>query len=193
MPRPSADTRARIVSAAAKLFYEEGIKSVSVDAVAEKAGVTKRTLYYHFASKDDLIAAYLDGRDQPSLLLLQKWFAEADGDVGDKVRSMFAHLARSARHPKWKGCGFLRTAAELASLPGHPAVQIARRHKKGVESWLAGEFRAAGRAREAATLARRVVLLLDGSFALVMLHRDPSYMQVAGEAAAAIVGLAVAV
>jgi AcrR family transcriptional regulator len=51
-------TRERIISAAAKLFYNEGIKSVSVDAVAEKAGVTKRTLYYHFASKDDLIGAY---------------------------------------------------------------------------------------------------------------------------------------
>ncbi len=59
-------TRERIISAAAKLFYNEGIRSVSVDAVAEEAGVTKRTLYYHFASKDDLIGAYLEARDQPN-------------------------------------------------------------------------------------------------------------------------------
>jgi AcrR family transcriptional regulator len=67
MESTTETTRERIVSAAAKLFYGEGIRAVSVDAVAEKAGVTKRTLYYHFDSKDDLIAAYLEGRDQPNL------------------------------------------------------------------------------------------------------------------------------
>ncbi|TGV79729.1 TetR/AcrR family transcriptional regulator, partial [Mesorhizobium sp. M00.F.Ca.ET.149.01.1.1] len=59
-------TRKRLVDAATRLFYAEGIGRVSVDAVAEKAGLTKRTLYYHFKSKDDLIAAYLDARDQPN-------------------------------------------------------------------------------------------------------------------------------
>jgi AcrR family transcriptional regulator len=180
-------TRDRITAAAARLFYEQGVKSVSVDAVAEKSGVTKRTLYYHFASKDDLVAAYLDGRDQPSLLLLKRWFSEAPGSAADKVRAMFTKLSQSARHPKWRGCGFLRTAAELASLPGHPAVEIARRHKKSVEAWLAGEFADAG-LTECDAKAKSVVLLLDGSFALVMLHREPDYMEAAGNAAAALVG-----
>ena len=69
MARDSTATRARIVDAAVGLFYGEGVRSVSVDAVAEKAGVTKRTLYYHFKSKDDLVAAYLEARDQPTLAL----------------------------------------------------------------------------------------------------------------------------
>ena len=56
---PSTDTRERIIAAASKLFYSDGIRGVSVDAVAAKAGLTKRTLYYHFRSKDDLVAAYL--------------------------------------------------------------------------------------------------------------------------------------
>ncbi len=111
-------TAQRIVTAASKLFYAEGIRSVSVDAVAEQAGVTKRTLYYHFKSKDDLVAAYLAGRDQPNIALFQRWFAETEGDLADKIRGIFRHLAQSARHPKWKGCGFLRTTAELANLPG---------------------------------------------------------------------------
>jgi AcrR family transcriptional regulator len=63
MPRSAIPTRERIVSAATKLFYGEGIRRVSVDAVAAKAGVTKRTLYYHFKSKDELVAAYLAARD----------------------------------------------------------------------------------------------------------------------------------
>src|SRR5678816_3428725 len=71
MPRPSEPTRARIVQAASALFYNEGIRRVSVDEVAAKAGLTKRTLYYHFKSKDDLVAAYLAARDQPNLALFR--------------------------------------------------------------------------------------------------------------------------
>ena len=184
-------TRERIITAAGKLFHAEGIRAVSVDAVAEKAGLTKRTLYYHFRSKDDLIAAYLETRDQPNLALFQRWFAESDGDVADKVRAIFTNLAASARHPKWKGCGFLRTSVELVNLPGHPAMTIGRAHKKRVEGWLASVFVEAGLASGAQDLARQVTLLLDGAFAVVLLHRDPTYMESAGDAAASLVSAAV--
>ncbi|MBB4577437.1 AcrR family transcriptional regulator [Rhizobium lentis] len=180
-------TRERIISAAAKLFYNEGIRSVSVDAVAEKAGVTKRTLYYHFASKDDLIGAYLEARDQPNLALFQRWFAETEGNPADKVQGIFRNLASSARHSKWKGCGFLRTAAELANMPGHPAMKIGTAHKKKVEDWLRVMFEAAGIGTGAPQLARQIVLLLDGSFALVLLHRDPAYIEAAGDAARSLI------
>lgn len=183
------NTRERIVSAASKLFYAEGIRAVGVDAVAEAAGVTKRTLYYHFKSKDDLIAAYLEGRDQSNLKLFQKWFSEAEGGVASRVEGIFFNLARAARHPKWKGCGFLRTSAELASMPGHPAIRIGAAHKKKFEDWLRQAFEAEGIV-EAEELARQVLLLLDGSFAVVLLHRDPSYMETAGAAAASLVKLA---
>ena len=183
------NTRERIVSAASKLFYAEGIRAVGVDAVAEAAGVTKRTLYYHFKSKDDLIAAYLEGRDQPNLKLFRKWFSETEGDVASKVEDIFLNLARVARHPKWKGCGFLRTSAELAGMPGHPAIRIGAAHKKKFEDWLRQVFEAEGIV-DAEALARQVLLLLDGSFAVVLLHRDPSYMETAGTAAASLVKLA---
>ena len=183
------NTRERIVSAASKLFYAEGIRAVGVDAVAEAAGVTKRTLYYHFKSKDDLIAAYLEGRDQPNLKLFQKWFSEAEGGVASRVEGIFFNLAHAARHPKWKGCGFLRPPAELASMPGHPAIRIGAAHKKKFEDWLRQAFEAEGIV-EAEELARQVLLLLDGSFAVVLLHRDPSYMETAGAAAASLVKLA---
>jgi AcrR family transcriptional regulator len=186
MTRSSIPTRERIISAASTLFYNDGIRGVSVDAVAEKAGVTKRTLYYHFRSKDDLVEAYLAGRDQPNLALFRKWFAEADGGLPAKVEAIFRNLARSARHPKWKGCGFLRTSAELANMPGHPAMKIGAAHKKKFEQWLRGTFAAEGIA-DPLRLARQILLLLDGSFAVVLLHRDPSYMETAGEAARALI------
>lgn len=185
MPRPT-DTRDRIVAAASKLFYAEGIGRVSMDAVAEKTGVTKRTLYYHFQSKDDLIAAYLDARDQPNLKQMARWFDQADGGLGDKIAAVFGELARVARHPKWKGCGFLRTTAELAAMPGHPAVRIGARHKNGFAAWLAGEIRAAG-LDDAEALAREILLLLDGAFSASLLHRDPVWFEAAGRAAAGLV------
>src|SRR3984893_16467662 len=182
MARSAVPTRERIISAANALFYNDGIRGVSVDAVAAKAGVTKRTLYYHFRSKDDLVAAYLAGRDQPNLALFKQWFAEKDDGLPAQVERMFRKLARSARHPKWKGCGFLPTSAELANLPGHPAIRIGAAHKKKFEEWLRIAFEAEG-IGDALRLARQILLLLDGSFAVVLLQRDPSYMETAGEAA----------
>lgn len=182
-------TRDRIVAAASDLFYGEGIRAVSVDAVAERAGVTKRTLYYHFASKDDLIAAYLQQREQPNLARFRRWYGEAEGGVAEKTRAVFRNLARAARRPTWKGCAFLRTSAELANMPGHPAMKIGAAHKKDFESWFTALFEAEGLAGPA-LLARQVVLLLDGSFAIVLLHRDPAYMEAAGDAAFGLVNAA---
>lgn len=179
-------TRERIIDAANRLFYAEGIRAVSVDAVAEKAGITKKTLYYHFRSKDDLIEAYLLARDQPNLILYEKWFDDADGTAADKVQAIFLKLAKSARHAKWKGCGFLRTAAELANMPGHPAMKVGAAHKKKLETLLSDKF---GDAEIAAAgmLARQIVLLLDGAFSTVLIHRDPEYIEAAGTAAKSLV------
>ncbi|CCD97977.1 TetR/AcrR family transcriptional regulator [Bradyrhizobium sp. STM 3809] len=189
MARSSDPTRTRILDAASRLFYAEGIRAVSVDAVAEKAGITKKTLYYHFRSKDDLVAAYLAARDQPNLALFKRWFDEDTGAVPDKVAAIFRHLAEAARHPRWRGCGFLRTTAELANLPGHPAIRIGAAHKKKFEAWLQAMFADAGIAGSG-ELARQMLLLLDGAFAVVLLHRDASYMETAGEAARTLVAAA---
>ncbi|MEA2993845.1 MAG: hypothetical protein QOD40_2765 [Alphaproteobacteria bacterium] len=189
MAKTPQTTQERIISAASRLFYSEGIRAVGVDAVAKQAGITKKTLYYHFRSKDDLVTAYLAMRDQPNLELFKRWFAAADGGPAKKVQAIFTNLAKSARHPKWKGCGFLRTSAELANMPGHPAIKLGAAHKKKFENWLRATFEAEGIAG-APQLARHILLLLDGSFAVVLLHRDPSYMESAGEAAFSLVNAA---
>jgi hypothetical protein len=125
------------------------------------------------------------------LALFRKWFSEAEGGLPAKVEAIFSNLARSARHPKWKGCGFLRTSAELANMPGHPAVKIGAAHKKKFEEWLRATFAAEGIA-DPLQLARQILLLLDGSFAVVLLHRDPGYMETAGEAASSLTAAAMA-
>jgi AcrR family transcriptional regulator len=192
MTQDKISTRDRLIAAALKLFYAEGIGAVTVDAIAAKAGVTKRTLYYHFSSKDELIAAYLEAKDQPNRALMQGWFDEVRGDIAAKTRGIFLNLAKSACHEKWKGCGFLRTSAELANLPGHPALKVGASHKKKFEGWLREKYEEAG-IFDAARLARQIIILLDGSFAVVLLHKDPSYMESAGDAAFRLVTFALAV
>jgi AcrR family transcriptional regulator len=150
MAPPPKAAKDRILDAANRLFYGEGIRAVSVDAIAEKAGVTKKTLCYHFKSKDEIVAAYLASRDQPN--------------------------------PNWKGCGFLRTTAELANMPGHPAMRVGAAHKKKFEAWLAERFAAEGHA-QAESLARQVALLMEGAFSAMLVHRDPTYAETAGIAA----------
>jgi AcrR family transcriptional regulator len=181
-------TRDRILDAANKLFYGEGIRAVSVDAVAEKAGITKKTLYYHFKSKDDLVTEYLISRDQPNLEAFATWFDEAEGSTADKTVAIFLRVAENARHPKWKGCGFIRTAAELANMPGHPAVVVGAKHKKKFEVWLAQRYELAG-VKEPEVLARRVVLLMEGAFSTMLIHRDPAYAEDAADTARCLVEL----
>jgi AcrR family transcriptional regulator len=185
MPSNSDQTRERIVAAAARLFYNEGIRAASVDAIAEKAGVTKKTLYYHFRSKDELIAAYLESRDQPTLDLYARWFEQTPGSAADKVLGLFSEFARSDT-TKWKGCGFLRTTAELANTPGHPAIKAGAAHKKRFEAWLAEALTREGVGNAAAT-ARSIVVLLDGAATVMLIHRDPAYVETAGAVAASLV------
>jgi AcrR family transcriptional regulator len=186
MPVDSDQTRERIVAAAARLFYDEGIRAASVDAIAEKAGVTKKTLYYHFRSKDELIAAYLESRDQPTLDLYARWFEQTPGAAADKIRGLFAEFARATSTMKWKGCGFLRTAAELANTPGHPALKAGAAHKKRFEAWLADALTREG-ISNAKTAAQSIVVLLDGAASVMLVHRDPAYVEAAGAVAASLV------
>lgn len=174
------------MDAANRLFYREGIRAVSVDSVAEKAGVTKKTLYYHFTSKDELVAEYLSSRDQPNLKLYEAWFEAADGDTAEKVEAIFLELAQAARHPKWQGCGFLRTSAELANQPGHPALRVGAAHKKKFEDWLSSRLRGNG-VPGSEGIARQIVLLMDGAFSTMLVHRDPEYVVEAGRAAKTLV------
>src|SRR5262249_10826843 len=88
----------------------------------------------------------------------------------------------SAKHPKWRGCGFLRTVAELASMAGHPAVKIGAAHEKRFEAWFAQEFLSQG-IGDAGGVARQLSVLMDGAFSTMLMHRDPSYAETAGRTA----------
>lgn len=175
-------TREKILNAAYTLFYRRGFARVGVDEVAEAAGVTKRTLYDHLRSKDDLLAAVMERQSALALARLRDWAVPQDGDAASLVAGLFDELARWSRRPRWEGPGFTRLVMELADLPGHPARKLARRHKALVEAWLAEALAARGLA-DAAARSRQVQIILEGAMALLLVHGERGYLE-AGKAAA---------
>lgn len=182
MPREGGETRRRIIDTAYEVFYKGGFARAGVDAIAEAARVTKRTLYYHFDSKDALLAAVLDAQHELVLARIHRWAKHASGDPAKMVEILFDEFKKWSRKPGWQGSGFTRTAMELADLPGHPARVAARRHKAAVEGWLAGQF-ADGGIRGSRELARQVMLLIEGCHSLVLIHGDISYVDTASTTA----------
>src|SRR5262245_3137000 len=108
MPRSSEDTRMRIVGAAHGAFWRHGFVRASLEEIAEEASVTKRTLYQHFRSKDDLMAAVLLQASELSLLRLQRYFDQPLDTPSAIVESLFGELAAWAAKPRWSGAGFTR-------------------------------------------------------------------------------------
>src|SRR5580765_1716186 len=134
MRRSRDETHRRILDAAFGLFWRQGFLRVSMDEIAARAGITKRALYQHFPSKDDLMPMTLA---HSSKLAIERSRAfPCAGEPGAFIESFFADLSEWAAKPKWSGGGFTRVVVELADLRGHPARAIARHHKTAVEQWL---------------------------------------------------------
>ena len=166
-------TRQRIVQAAGALLYHEGVRAAGVDAIAERAGVAKRTLYKHFRSKDDLIEAYLCKLDESSRQTFEFLLGEPGRPAEQRVAKLFRELGALVVNVRWKGCGFAKAAVELAGLPGHPAVKVARDHKTTFERWLA-EILEADAVPGPEKLARRLMVLVDGVITQGVIHHNPA-------------------
>ena len=154
--------RERILAVADELFYREGIRAVGVDTIIERAGVAKMTLYYHFASKDELVVAYLGERNRR----FWTWFEKSIGDAGSpraQLDALFAALARSVARPAFRGCPFLNLATELPD-PGHPGRAVVEAHKRAVLDRLRELAEGAG-ARDPECLASQLLLLMEGAAA----------------------------
>ncbi|MBF9061359.1 TetR family transcriptional regulator [Rhodobacterales bacterium HKCCSP123] len=187
MAKQPADTRKRILDAAYRLYYRKGFSRVSVDAVAELAGVTKRTVYYHFDSKDQVVAAMIEIQHLQLMKQYRSWLEPSSNSAPDIVTSLFSKLKHWADGPDWLGSGFSRIAAELADLRGHPARVASRSHKAAVEAWLGDQFAAVG-VGEPKALAKQIMILIEGGMSLALIHNDTAYIETAMRAAESLVG-----
>jgi AcrR family transcriptional regulator len=187
MPRSAAATRKRILDAAYVEFRRRGYARVGVDQVSLAAKVTKRTLYYHFDSKDALLAAVLERQHELAVLAWDQFSGELASQPRRLIARMFDDLIRWSSQPRWPGSGFSRVATELADLPGHPARTIASRHKALIETRLA-DMLAHGRIARPQQLAREIWLLTEGAMTCILIHRDTRYAEAAKRAALRLMG-----
>jgi AcrR family transcriptional regulator len=182
MARSAGPTRQRILAAAYVLFRRRGYSRVSMDEIASATKVTKRTLYNHFQSKDQLLAAVLEAQNDLALAAFKTFGDQLTGSPAAIIDGLFRDLAVWADRPRWAGSGFTRLVIELADLPGHPARAIARRHKALLETHLGDLLKRAG-VRQAHRLAREIWLLSEGAISLMLVHGNRTYAAAAAEAA----------
>jgi AcrR family transcriptional regulator len=182
MPRSAGKTRQTILDAAYVQFFRRGYTRVSLDGIAAAARVTKRTLYYHFRSKDDLLEAVLEAQHELALKAFRTFGDRLSGTAEEIVEAMFDDIAVWSARPDFAGSGFTRFVIELADLPGHPARVIARRHKALLEAQLAYVLKRA-KVPLAERRARELRLLSEGAVVMLLVHRDRQYVAAAAKVA----------
>jgi AcrR family transcriptional regulator len=179
--KDASKTRAKVLKTAGRLFYSRGIRPVSMDEIAEAAGVTKRTLYYHFASKDDLVVAYLEDRDCTARAALDTAVRRRGDSPLEQLLGVFDELEVAFRSTRFRGCPFMNAAAELSDVD-HPARPIAIRHKEELRAWLEGLASNLG-VSDPRGLSEQLLLLLDGAIANWLVRGDPEAARHARQAA----------
>lgn len=121
--------RERVLATASALFYEHGVRAVGVDLVIERAGVAKASLYRHFRTKDDLVAAYLEREDHDFWGTWDAVRAEHPDDPADELAAHMSWIGERIGRPRYRGCPQINVAAEFAD-NDHPARQVAVTHKR---------------------------------------------------------------
>ncbi|GGX21456.1 TetR/AcrR family transcriptional regulator [Streptomyces lomondensis] len=151
----------RVLAAAARLFYERGIHAVGVDLISAEAGVTKKTLYDRFGSKEQIVVEYLADRDERWRAFLAEHLDAAGPDPRERVLAVFDASRAWARELSPKGCSMVNAHAEISD-PAHPAHPVIT----GQKQWMLALFTrlTADIAPERAdSLARTLMLLHEGA------------------------------
>jgi len=178
--RRERSARDRILDAASTLFYRDGYRAVGIDTIVAESGVAKMTLYRHFASKDELIAAYLERSNTEFWEWLEAEIADVD-DPKAKLVAAFDAVARLATNPRCLGCTFQAAASEFPDR-AHPGHRVALAHKRRVLEWLDGLARAA-ELRDPDRLAAHLLVLMDGAWTAARLFGPGNHARTVGDAA----------
>ncbi|MFC1440740.1 TetR/AcrR family transcriptional regulator [Streptacidiphilus sp. N1-10] len=178
--------RERLLNAATELFYEEGVHTVGIDRVIERAGVAKATLYNTYGSKDGLIRAYLADRHESRRRRITAK-VEQHQDPRARLLAVFDALADSIAAPNYHGCAFVNASAEASPDSG---IQEATAEYRGwVRGLLTDLSREAG-AEDPERLARTLMLLYDGTSISARMDHDLTAAELARSTAEALLDAA---
>lgn len=172
----SNDVRTRILDGAQRLFYERGITATGVDALAEAADVSKRTLYNHFGSKEGLVTAYLERRERRWRERLEAAL-EGKKTPTEQVLAYVRSYCEDNELDDFRGCAFINASAELTD-ESHPGVAVIRGSIANIERGLAKILEEAGVAR-AEELAGQILVVLEGAMSVAGIRRNGDAYEVA--------------
>ena len=178
--------RDRLLAAAEELFYAEGVSSVGIDRVIERAGVAKASLYSNFKNKDDLVRSYLAARRDARQARIQERLAH-HSKPRDKLLAVFDLLGESFADPRYRGCAFVRASAEMR--PDSSARGVCGDSRKWLRSLWVELAKEAGAARPE-QLAHQLALLYDGAAVSAQMDGDPRAATMARSAAAQLIDAA---
>jgi AcrR family transcriptional regulator len=162
--------RERIAVLAAGVFHADGITATGVAALSRAAGISKRTLYERFGSKEGLIVAAYESLDLPVYRMFTETIEAENYDPRAQLDAFFAQLESIVGSPEFRGCPFTNAASELPD-PSHPAHAVVRRHKQRIRSWLRKRAEAAGAANPE-QLSHQLMLVFAGVQSQALIERS---------------------
>lgn len=176
----TSDARDRLIQAADRLFYREGIHATGIDRLVEAADVAKMTLYNNYSSKDELVATWLAWRHEnwEERLAVRLEGAES---ATDRILAVFDAYLDSATEPGHRGCAFLNAAAEIPAVE-HPARAVIVTHKHGVRDFLVEQARELG-AAQPEELGEQLFVLVEGGVVSSGIQGTPNPITAARTAA----------
>ena len=184
-PGPSA--RERLLAAASELFYAEGVHTVGIDRVIEKAGVAKASLYNTFGSKDELVRAYLESRHGRTSARIAGYL-ERYATPREKLLGVFEAQGELFAEPGFRGCAFVSATSEAH---GEVVDKAADDYRAWVRDLLTGLAREAG-VPDPGLLGRQLHMIYDGASLSARMDHDPSASLAARAAAEALLDAALA-
>lgn len=171
--------REHILETAAGLFYREGLRSVGVDRIIADAGIAKATLYRHFATKEQLIVAYLKSRHDITLAAMSAAIHKAGTDPVQRVCALYDWLYTRA-NAEFRGCAFLLAVAEHGD--AEAVREVVREHKDAVRLMFEAALEGV-RKPVLQELPEQLALLYDGALATIMVRRRPDAARLARKSA----------
>ena len=177
-----ASKRDDLIDTALRLFYTGGYNATGIDKILAESGVAKMTLYKHFRSKDELILAALNRRDEQFRNWLMGEIEKASPDPKERLLSMFDALEIWFRGKAFKGmgfsgCAFINVAGEFGD-PDHPAHRVAAEHKRRIIDYLTGLCEDAG-FENPGEMAEELALLKEGAIATAQVRDMPEAARIA--------------
>ena len=169
-------TRERLLDAAYRIISEESLPQLSIDHVTERAGLSRRTFFLHFSSKDQLLADVLDYLRPAQAQKYRQWTEQLDPGLSaeDRICALFRHAIAESDGPGWKGCCFLRISAEFGDRVGHPVHEVVAEAHHDLERLLEAEL-GKGEYVTPALVARQLVVLYNGLLIMRLVHRTNGY------------------